>query len=238
MGLYFFLSYAHGDRADDQRVERFFDDLSTEIRVLTGDDHDEIVGFRDFGSLRVGDTWPLKLIDALCRAWTFVALLSPRYVRSRLCGKEWTVFARRVTAYRAETGALAPSIIPVFWVPTELPPALADIQQRDPSFGELYQTHGLRYLMRLDHEREAAAFIGALAHRIVDVARRFPLPPLHRRPDFHTVPSVFGPPDEPAASDPPVAPAPRPGSQTVPGEWSPRNRPILKLDACDSPDQQ
>jgi hypothetical protein len=229
LGRYFFLSYAHGDRADDQRVEDFFTELSVEIRALTGDDQDEVVGFHDFHNLRAGDAWPEELIKELCTSWTFVPLLSPRYIRSEFCGKEWAVFAQRVDAYKAETGRPAPSIIPVFWIPTSLPPALTHIHQRDPSFGAAYQTHGLRHLMRLERDREATAFVAALAKRILEVAHGFRLPPIDQRqwPDFHTVPNIFGS---------PVIPSPRNDSRPTPNERPRIDRPILKLDNWDSPD--
>lgn len=232
MGLYFFLSYAHGDQADDERVERFSADLSTEIRARTGDDQDIIVGFHDFRNLRIGDTWPHELIEAMSTARTFVALCSPRYFRSLQCGREWTVFARRVHAYLAETGRRAPSIIPVFWIPTEVPPALGDIHQRDRSFGELYEAEGLRELMRLERRREYDSFVGALARRVQEVFRAYPLPVSDQRPDFHTVPSAFGPGDsgDPWADPPRQAPVRRQDGRPPP------QRPILKLDTCDSPE--
>jgi hypothetical protein len=232
LGLYFFLSYAHGDRVDEERVASLFADLSTELRTLTGDDHHEVVGFHDFRNLRAGDAWPRELTDALSTARTFVALCEPRYFRSRFCGKEWTVFARRVAAYQSETGQHAPSIIPVIWVPQEPPPLLADIHYRDESFGQLYHTHGLRELIRLEQWQAYNTFVGALAARIRHLATTYPLPAARERPDFHVVPNAFetdagvARAASEAAGDRPVIPAPRP----KPAPNPPPPRPILNLD--------
>lgn len=240
LGLHFFLSYAHGEQADNDRVGRFFSDLSTEIRILTGDDRHEVVGFHDSRNLRAGDPWPRELVEALATASTFVALCSPRYIRSPQCGKEWAVFAERVDAYETATGKHAPSIIPVFWVWTEdVPAVVADIQHRDQSFGERYEAEGLRELMRMDQDRDYHRLVRGLAIRIRDVARTFELPRLDRRPDFHQVASAFEP--QPAEDPGPLGgnrweiPTPRPelrpadGKAVEPGEPPPR-RPILELD--------
>jgi hypothetical protein len=237
---YFFLSYAHGDQIDDDRVARFYDDLSTEIRVLTGGDRDEIVGFHDFGSLRAGQTWPRELIDALCVARTFVAFWSPRYFKSHFCGKEWSVFAGRVASYRAAAGIQPPAIIPVLWVPVTPPVHLGDLHHRDPSFGDAYQHVGLRELMRVDRWSEYKAFVGALAGRIRDIAERYELPEPVQRPDYHAVPSAFHPPDRAGRPDP-VPPPVVPLAVELPprdrrGPLPPR--PILALDQTDQPDQQ
>jgi hypothetical protein len=234
MPSYFFLSYAHGDQIDDDRVARFFADLSTEIRAFTGDDRDEVVGFHDFGNLRAGQTWPKELIDALCEAGTFVAFWSPRYFKSQFCGKEWTIFAERVDRLHQQTGIRPPSIIPVLWVPVTPPMGLGDLHHRDPLFSQAYQIHGLRELMRLDRWTEYKAFVGALARRIREVAVRYPLPVPSLRADYHAVPSAFHP---RGTSDPPIpTPGAQPPVRSRPGPLPPR--PILALDQTDQPDRQ
>lgn len=237
--MYFFLSYARGGPTDDDHMDTFFNDLSTEVRTLTGDDHHEVVGFHDSNNLRAGDAWPQELVEALATAWTFVPLCSPRYFRSSYCGKEWAVFAQRVAAYEAGHGRRAPSIIPVFWVRTRMPDGLGNIQHRDPSFGEAYEGDGLRELLRLDRRHDYATFVRALALRIHRVASEFPLPPLPGRPDFHRVQSAFHGPAVPASQQEAI-PAPRPESGAAAPTWDGPApwRPVLKLDPGDSTDQR
>jgi len=232
--LHFFLSYAHGDHRDDEWVARFSGDLATEIRALTGDDQDTDMGFLDNRNLHAGVLWPRALVDALSSAHTFIALCSPRYFRSRYCGQEWAVFADRLRAYRQETGRQAPSIIPVFWIVTDVPASLGDIQYRDKTFGARYEREGLRELMRLDIRPDYATFVRALAIRVHKVATAFPLPPAERRPDFHSVSNAFG--LDGAGPNPPD-PTPVAPDQRDPGETHPRmRRPILEFDPTDLPD--
>ena len=226
MALLFFLSYAHGDRRDNRRVAQFFDDVSTQLRVVTGADPNEVVGFHDHKNLRVGDKWPDELVHALSSALTFIPLFSPRYFNSRYCGQEWTVFADRVAAYRRETGRRAPSIIPVFWVPTPVPAAVGDIHHHDQSFDGWYEADGLRDLIRFQRHLDYETLVGALADRIREVAEEFPLPPTSDRPDFHRVTNAFD-----SAGLPPDSPSPTPFDPRRPDDQpAPPTRPILSFE--------
>jgi hypothetical protein len=189
-----FLSYAHGERADDERVHRFFDALCTEIRVLTGADRGAVVGFHDNGILRAGDDWPRELAAALATAHTLVALWSPRYFRSEFCRTEWAVFDARIRS-GTPIGVRPSRAIPVVWVRTAVPAALSHVQYRDASFGAAYDRLGLRRLMRED-ERRYTRFVAALAERIVEVAAGPPLPALNGWDDLARRPA----PSRPAGS--------------------------------------
>jgi hypothetical protein len=237
----FFLSYAHGE-SDDAHVPQFFGDLSAELRTRSGLANGETVGFQDNHDLRIGDSWPHALAKALATADIFIALCTPRYFKSEYCGKEWHVFANRVAAQELLTGRRARNLIPLFWVPTQVPENLAHIQHHDLSFGRKYHDVGLLDLMRIRRNRDDyLEFLGAVARRVNEAANAFPLPPLDPPPDLRVVPSAFheAAAAAPATSEPPArgkaSLVPRPRPPVAPDEWP--KRPILRFDAPDPLDE-
>ncbi|MFY1689861.1 TIR-like protein FxsC [Plantactinospora sp. WMMB782] len=242
--LYFFLSYAHGERDDKVRVQRFFANLSTEIRVLVGEDDRTVVGFHDDGALRVGDHWPRQLLEALCRTQTMIALFSPRYFRSEFCGREWAVFSERIRRREQAAGARRARLIPIFWVRTQVPDFLGHLQHHDPRLGAAYEREGLRELLR-ESGRDYERFVLALAQLITETVREDPrLPELDpgslTRADLRGVGSAFHPRVEPVGSQevPRPEPAPRPTSWKWPlrdADTSdiPQPRPILSLEIAE-----
>ncbi|MBE1486964.1 TIR-like protein FxsC [Plantactinospora soyae] len=244
--LYFFLSYAHGEREDRARVQQFFNDLSTEIRVLTGEDGGTAVGFHDDGALRLGDDWPRELFNALCRAQTMIALFSPRYFRSEFCGKEWAVFSARVRRWEQHGGSGQARLIPIFWVRrTQVPDVIEHLQHRDARFSDTYDREDLRDLLR-EHARgrsgEYERFVSVLALMITEIAAEgHPMPESDLYPEFQSdlraVGSAFHPsPDavRPAGSSAP-APRPEPAAVIEPRRpvdvpKGPPPRPILSLE--------
>lgn len=198
--LYFFLSYAHS--RSDHLVEAFFDDLTGEVREHAGCDRDDEVGFLDRRNLHIGDHWPPALIRALQECRTFVALCSPRYFRSIPCGKEWDVFARRL-ANDPAPGPPAPALVPLLWLPVDVPPHLTHLQYHDWSFGSAYREHGLRRLLRLrKHRDDYLEFVTSVAVRIVTTARSHHPPPLVPPPTFADAVNAFAAPVATSASTP------------------------------------
>jgi FxsC-like protein len=191
--LYFFVSHATGD--DDPYVEKFFDDLSREVRSRAPVPDDEEVSFLDSDSLDIGDPWFPRLDEALSTCACFVALCSPRYFVSEFCGKEWSVFAERQDQYERSHNSAPSALFPVIWLPVrDLNPAAASIQYRSRHLGRNYHEHGLRSLMRLRRfEDDYLSFAFGLAQRIVDTVRRHPLPPPTRRLASGAVRSAFRP---------------------------------------------
>lgn len=133
----FFLSYAHAMRRDEpnQRVVKFFEDLSEDVAELVGRPAGSDPGFID-RSMMGGARWPSELLEAIGTCKVFVALLSDPYVTSPWCGKEWYAFSRRQVASTTwaasghETG-----IIPVLWTPVpdyRLPRVVGDVQRFSP----------------------------------------------------------------------------------------------------------
>ncbi|BCB82576.1 hypothetical protein Pflav_089860 [Phytohabitans flavus] len=119
--LYFFLSYARGD--DDLSVQKFFHDLSAEVRAHAGLASGEEVGFFDVHSLEVGASWSPRLVDALSQCQSFIALVSPRYLLSEPCGREWAVFSDRIRRYEREVGVTPSALLPLLWLPHPSCPA-------------------------------------------------------------------------------------------------------------------
>jgi hypothetical protein len=205
---YFFLSYAHGQH--DDLVEAFFTDLSGEVREHAGSDRDDEVGFRDRPGAS-GDSWSPALLDALQSARTFIALCSPGYFRSASCGKEWWAFAQRLARIRP-VGHPPPALIPLFWLPTEIPAHLTDLQYRDPSFGPAYDRHGLRRLLQLDRLRDDyLEFVTAVAMRITTTADQHSVPQLVPAPTFATAANAF-------AAEAPPARSPSPARRRTPAK--------------------
>lgn len=200
--LYFFLSYARGD--DDVYVRRFFDDLSKEVRNLTGDPAECKVGFLDVDAIALGSPWSMDLINALSTCRVFISLCSPAYFKRPACGKEWYVFRSRLQAYQEDTGEQVPALLPLIWTPTgEMPSLAVELQYYTDSLGDAYRREGLRQLLRLKR-RAVLALVSNLAKRIVEVAAQAErLPSLGRLPIFDEVTNAF---DIPAAA--PAVPPP------------------------------
>jgi hypothetical protein len=177
---YFFVSYAHvPDDDNDQLVETFARKLDVEVAIRAGQRGGD-TGFLDTTGLRVGESWETELARAVATCTVFILLYSPLYFESAWCSEEWQAFDIRLRAYRPQEDR-APLLVPLFWIPTpEIHPRLSRYQLTDRSFGEPYTARGLRRLVQL-REREYRAgyyeFLDALATRIVDVAKRFPITP-------------------------------------------------------------
>ncbi|WP_169734259.1 TIR-like protein FxsC [Hamadaea tsunoensis] len=188
--LYFFLSYARGD--NDGFVERFFRDLSAEVRDLAGQARHEEVGFLDVHSIELGARWPTKLVNALAECRLFIALLSPRYFISEACGKEWAAFEQRLKAYEQSTGDQLPLLVPLIWLPTQTMPEIAFHRQfSNDTLDEAYDRHGLRQLMRLQRNHDAYVdAVSTVARHIVEYCEAG-LPAARQRPDFGQLRSAF-----------------------------------------------
>jgi FxsC-like protein len=189
--LYFFLSYARGD--DDDSVQRFFHDLSKEVRAHAGLAAGEEVGFFDVHSLEVGASWSPRLVEALSRCQSFIALVSPRYLLSEPCGREWTIFADRVRRYEREVGVSPSALLPLLWLPPpQLPEAVAALQYHNDILPEAYSRTGLRQLMRLQRNQDSYYdLIVELARQIVQTAAAHQVPSVGSAIDFKDVQSAF-----------------------------------------------
>jgi hypothetical protein len=89
-----FVSYAHADDASQASwVEALVNELEREVRKRLGAGiGSEARIWRDTERLRVGDNWPDALNDAVKGAATFLAVVSPNYMASRVCAEERRTF--------------------------------------------------------------------------------------------------------------------------------------------------
>jgi TIR domain len=149
MAHVFFFSYAHTNK--DKELESFFEDLCEEVKVhTTYAAKDPQLCFRDGSNLALMDEWQPQLLEALQTSATMVCVTSPAYFGSRFCGQEFYIFDQRRKALR--NNPPPPVILPVIWVPD---PAgrrdLLDLVQRQQGdIDPLYQSRGLRYLMKIN----------------------------------------------------------------------------------------
>jgi FxsC-like protein len=171
---YFFLSHAPDE--DGIFVERFYQDLSAEIRRRVAVDRHSEVGYLDIAS-REDTRWPSDTKAALAGCQTFIALCSAKYFLTSSCGRAWGVFADRLRQQENVGGQQSTALVPVIWSSEGLP---EDFIAEDDIRLALHRTPGdedLRVLLRLHRHRSAyRAFVASLAHRVVQVNRVHRLP--------------------------------------------------------------
>jgi FxsC-like protein len=172
--VHFFLSYARGD--DDEYVQKFFTDVSRELRrrgVL-----DEPVGFLDTDMV-VGTEWEPELEEALCTCRVFVAIYTPRYFSRENCGKEWQVFNERMRRYEEQSGERPQTLLPILWVPpaADLPEEARRIQYLGGELGQAYAENGLFRILKVKRfEDEYEIFLAKLVDKMIERSRQWPLP--------------------------------------------------------------
>jgi len=86
-----FFSYAHHDAdTDPQLVEAFT--VALEKRVNAKLTNARFMIWRDEEGLRTGDQWAHKLEEAVRSSDILIVLLTPRWIDSDFCRKEYLVF--------------------------------------------------------------------------------------------------------------------------------------------------
>lgn len=179
MEPYFFLSYARVDD-DGTAIGTFYQDLRAEVAARDPEAATQ-PSFRDVERIFLGADWERVLARAIAGCRAMVALYSPAYFASVYCGKEWTAFRSRVTAFQADTGWDAGALLPVLWepLPGGPPPPADEVQYSEPKLGERYAEVGLRQLIREDpHGAEYRTVVEVLAGRVRQAAGRVRLPGL------------------------------------------------------------
>ncbi|WP_436531288.1 TIR-like protein FxsC [Actinoplanes sp. HUAS TT8] len=177
----FFMSYAHRpNNAGDHQVKHFYDLVYSHVDELLGLPPGQDAGFID-AEMTGGQRWSDDLAYAIGHCQVLVPLVSPRYMSSEWCAREWNAFQARPV--RTMDGG-APSsgelpVIPVWWTPAplaRLPKAVRDVQfftaegLYRPEMTRLYQREGLYGLLQLGgpglEVYESVAWF--LARRITD----------------------------------------------------------------------
>src|SRR5688500_2235258 len=123
----FFFSYARStlrgcDRYNPQTGDRYnlldllYNDLVDLVHEAAGGRREEI-GYRDEHDLAIGDPWPERLATAAATARVLVAVVTPLYLESVNCGREFRSFLARYERLKAlNTGRALPTpSIPLFF---------------------------------------------------------------------------------------------------------------------------
>ncbi|MES9542925.1 TIR domain-containing protein [Actinomadura sp. NPDC000600] len=105
-----FWSYTHrDDEADNGRIRRIAERIRDEYELLTGQ---ELKVFVDREGIAWGDQWRAQINDALRETTFFVAIVTPRYLRSEECRREILQFAAE-----AKSLGLQELLLPVLYAP-------------------------------------------------------------------------------------------------------------------------
>lgn len=178
---YFFLSWARTS-AEDPYVNRFYNDLMAEVSARDPDFFEQ----PSFSELS-------RLSSAVGSCRTFVALYSPAYFSSPLCGREFAAFSERLRRHQQFTDVSPPALVPVMWSPppASIPDSAARYQWLGPAMGEEYARHGLLHLLRTDPNGEPyRRVVSAIASAVRVAAEHFRLPTTPDL-DLASVPSAF-----------------------------------------------
>jgi hypothetical protein len=181
----FFLSYARRHprlieppRELNNEALQLYVELSKHVYELLGLPAGCDAGYLD-SEMDGGQKWSLELAHAISHCQVFVPLISPHYLTSEWCAREWHAFNRR--RVRPRPGA-TPSpgdtpTIPVRWSYVEndqLPPEIQKVQLFTPArlpqrdIAALYRSEGLYGLLNLGEVGKQAyeAVVWRLAQRI------------------------------------------------------------------------
>lgn len=182
----FFLSYARrhprlpeAPRDLNNEALQLYVELSKHVYELLGLPAGCDAGFMD-GEMDGGQEWSRELAHAVGHCQVFVPLVSPHYLSSKWCAREWSAFTRRRRRPRpgARPSAGDTPIIPVLWsfVETEqLPAEIKEVQLFTPArlpqrdIAALYREEGLYGLLNLGDVGKQAydAVVWRLAQKIV-----------------------------------------------------------------------
>jgi hypothetical protein len=187
----FFFSYAHND-ARDEHLLAFLKKLNVWVRGLSGVAED---GFCDKLDIRAGEKWSDELVDELKSGAVMVCMYSPSYFQSGICGREMQVFLeRRHEDVLARSGSPPASIIPVLWLPTEIPDSLPGFQYVRPESQEL-DGQGVRSAVAFGNDAEVEQIASKIATRVNEALQcEYKLSPLTYKPALEGLGSAFDPP--------------------------------------------
>jgi len=212
----YFFSYAR----ENARGDVYFDDFEKDLRKSIADETGVPVAdacFIDVNDIGLGEDWLNELARGLRTSRSFVYLLSPAYLLSPYCTKEWLAFKARMHAAGDASGAQA-RMFPVLWVARKrvehlLPEPLKYLNDTSRGYPAEYGNQGVKWLRRMRGANAASdydAFIRALTERIADIESQPPLP--LTVPDLQSVPSDWNALDEAGAAAGPAAPGVAPGT--------------------------
>ena len=211
MSHLFFFSYARatlkyasgynhqtGDRYN--LLELLYEELVQLVHQAEGGDASDI-GYFDQIDLAIGDPWPERLATAAATSKVLVAIITPSYLQSSNCGREFRAFLDRyakLTAASHGPRPAAPIILLYFedqvhcWrhTPQAIRPFFEATQYRQAGLPADYPVRGYRKILELDHPRIARQILFSIRDRICQL-KDLALPPLDDDTDFRTLPDAF-----------------------------------------------
>lgn len=182
----FFASYA---RIDDETEElrEVMKKLIHECKVVMGG---QIDAFFDVDDIENGQDWEQRLGQSLRDLRVLVSMCSPSYVKSAYCAKEFAVFRQRL---QESAEMLQAAILPVIWVPVDLPATIGAIHQaHDSRMPADYSRTGLRKYSQLGGQADNFKLVlEALALSIKKAHTESPLDPWDKTVTFNKLPNSF-----------------------------------------------
>jgi hypothetical protein len=157
-----FWSYTHrDDLLEAGRIRRLADAIANEYELLTGE---RLALFVDHSEISWGDRWRDVIDSALATTALFVPVVTPLYLRSEQCRREFVEFSSR-----AENAGAIELVLPIIYAET---PAVSDTDN-DDEIAELLRT--IQYVdwrkNRLSDENsmQYRTAVHEMAARLVDV---------------------------------------------------------------------
>jgi hypothetical protein len=234
----FFFRYARStlrgcDRYNPQTGDRYnlldllYNELLDLVHAAAGGRREEI-GYRDEFDLAIGDPWPGRLAAAAATARVLVAVVTPSYLESVNCGREFRSFLTRYEHLKAQSaGRMLPApIIPLFFedqvhcwprIPEGAREFFEAAQYSQAGLPRDYPAKGYAKLVELERQPLARQVLYTVRDRICQ-CKDLGLPPLEGAVDFRNLPSAFEIVARPTAvpdlargpADPAALPPPRP----------------------------
>jgi len=104
-----FFSYAHIDaKADPQLLKWFTEELAVQVRAAITKAFFKV--WHDKEGVRTGEDWNDRLMQEVCAADVLIVLMTPRWLSSEFCRKEFMTFEKIETAR-----GVGRYIVPILW---------------------------------------------------------------------------------------------------------------------------
>ncbi|MGI5524084.1 TIR domain-containing protein [Micromonospora sp. CA-259024] len=157
-----FWSYTHRDNElENGRIRRLADSIANEYELLTGE---QLELFVDSSAVAWGQKWRDVIDDALARTAFFIPVITPLYLRSRECRKEFVEFSARANSVGAND-----LVMPILYSET---PAVADEHTDDEiavTVRATQQADWRQLRLAEEHSERYRTKVHALAKRLVEV---------------------------------------------------------------------
>jgi hypothetical protein len=191
-----FVSYARNNNHDG-RLTRFVEALKKQLlQHLPNNTARDRIAFFDVQAIDTGEQWMQRLAEAARTCKVCVCFYSKPYFTSEYCGREVSVFMQRLRAWEKLAGAAGDKshgLIPVLWIPEQVPADLQPFQVGTAAYPAKYHEEGLLALALRKNRRDAYnTVLDLLARRIAKAAMVDPpLPAGDEIASFDAVGSLF-----------------------------------------------